>query len=123
MQALVEKQSLTKALFWRCLVSQGVVASLVALVFDTATAAAFFSGGIALLLGVWASARFALRATAPSGSAAMYAVVLGTVLKWLVVAALLVLAMVVAMPRVLPVFVGLLFAQVALVVAMMTFKR
>jgi hypothetical protein len=53
----------------------------------------------------------------------MYAVVLGTVLKWVVVAALLVLAMVVAMPRVFPVFAGLLFAQVALVVAMMTFKR
>jgi hypothetical protein len=31
--------------------------------------------------------------------------------------------MVVAAPRVLPVFAGLLFAQVALVVAMMTFKR
>lgn len=123
MQALVEKQQLTKAMWWRGLAAQGAVALLVALIFDMAAAAAFFGGGFALLSGVAVSAAYALRAVAPSGPAAMYAVVLGTVLKWMVVAALLVLAMVMAMPRVLPVFVGLLFAQLALVVAMMTFKR
>ena len=123
MQALVEKQVLTKAVWWRGLAAQGAGALLVALIFDMATAAAFFSGGFALLSGVVVSALYALRAVAPSGSAAMYAVVLGTVLKWMVVAALLVLAMVVAAPRVFPVFAGLLFAQVALIVAMMTFKR
>jgi len=123
MQALVEKQRLTKAMWWRGLAAQGAAALLVALVFDMATAAAFFSGGLALLSGVAVSAAYALRAAAPSGAAAMYAVVFGTVLKWMVVAALLVLAMVMAIPRVLPVFAGLLFAQAALVVAMMTFKR
>jgi hypothetical protein len=117
MQALVEKRLLTKSVWWRGLAAQGAAALLVALVFDMAAAAAFFSGGFALLSGVAVSALYALRAVAPSGSAAMYAVVLGTVLKWVVVAALLVLA------RVFPVFAGLLFAQVALVVAMMTFKR
>ena len=123
MQALVEKRLLTKAVWWRGLAAQGAGALVVALVFDMAAAAAFFSGGFALLSGVAVSALYALRAVAPSGAAAMYAVVLGTVLKWMVVAALLVLAMVVATPRVLPVVAGLLFAQVALVVAMMTFKR
>lgn len=123
MQALVEKQSLTKAVWWRGLAAQAAGAALVALFFDIVAAAAFFSGGFALLSGVAVSALYAFRAVAPSGPAAMYAVVLGTVLKWMVVAALLVLAMVVAIPRVLPVFAGLLFAQVALVVAMMTFKR
>lgn len=123
MQALVEKRLLTKAVWWRGLAAQGAGALVVALVFDMVAAAAFFSGGFALLSGVAVSALYALRAVAPSGAAAMYAVVLGTVLKWMVVAALLVLAMVVAAPRVLPVFAGLLFAQVALVVAMMTFKR
>ena len=123
MQALVEKRLLTKAMWWRGLAAQVAGAFLVALVFDLAAAAAFFSGGFSLLSGVAVSALYALRAVAPSGAAAMYAVVLGTVLKWMVVAALLVLAMVVAAPRVLPVFAGLLFAQVALVVAMMTFKR
>ncbi len=103
--------------------AQVVGALLVALVFDMVAAASFFSGGLALLSGVAVSALYALRAVAPSGAAAMYAVVLGTVLKWMVVAVLLVLAMVVAAPRVVPVFAGLLFAQVALVVAMMTFKR
>ena len=123
MQALVEKQVLTKAVWWRGLAAQGAGALLVALIFDMATAAAFFSGGLALLSGVVVSALYALRAVAPTGSAAMYAVVLGTVLKWMVVAALLVLAMAVSAPRVFPVFAGLLFAQVALIVAMMTFKR
>lgn len=123
MRALVEKQLLTKAVWWRSLAAQGAGALLVALVFDMATAAAFFSGGFALLSGASVSALYALRAVAPSGAAAMYAVVIGTVLKWMVVAVLLVLAMVAAMPGVLPVFAGLLFAQVALVVAMMTFKR
>lgn len=123
MQGLVEKRLLTKAVWFRGLGAQGAAALLVALIFDMRAAAAFFSGGLALLSGVAVSALYALRAVAPTGSGAVYAVVLGTVLKWMVVAALLVLAMVVAAPRVLPVFAGLLFAQVALVVAMMTFKR
>ena len=123
MQALVEKRLLTNRLWWRGLAAQGVGALLVVLFFDIATAAAFFSGGLALLSGVVASALLALRGVAPSGTSAMYAVVLGSVLKWVVVAALLVLAMAMAGPRVMWVLAGLLFAQVALIVAMMTFKR
>lgn len=123
MQALVEKQLLTKWLWWRGLAAQGAGAVLVALFFDIAAAAAFIGGGVALLSGAAASALYALRGTAPSGARAMYAVVLGTVLKWMVVAALLVLAMAVAGPRVAWVFAGLLFAQVVMVVVAMTFKR
>jgi hypothetical protein len=123
MQASVEKRLLTKSVWWRGGVAQGVGALLVILFFDIAAATAFFGGGLALLLGTTVSALYALRSVAPSGTGAMYAVVVGAVLKWMVVAALLLVAMAMAGQRVMWVFAGLLFAQMAVIVAMMTFKR
>lgn len=123
MQALVEKRLLTMRLWWRGLAAQGIGALLVAPLFDIASSVSFFGGGFALVAGTAASALYALRAEAPTGASAMLGVLVGVVMKWFVVAALLALAMVVPEARVPWVFAGLLFAQAAMVVAVMTFKR
>jgi hypothetical protein len=123
MQALVEKRLLTRRLWWQGLAAQGLGALLVALLFDIASSASFFGGGFALIAGTAASALYALRDEAPSGAGAMLGVLVGAVMKWFVVAALLVLAMVAPNARVPWVLAGLLFAQVVTVVAVMTFKR
>lgn len=123
MHALVEKRLLTRRLWWRGLAAQGIGALLVAPLFGIASSVSFFGGGFALVAGTAASALYALRAEAPSGASAMLGVVLGVVMKWFVVAALLVIAMVAPQSRIPWVLVGLLFAQLAMAVAVMTFKR
>lgn len=123
MQALVEKRLLTRRLSWWGLGAQGLGALVIASLLDVASSVSFLGGGLALVAGTAASALYALRAEAPSGSSAMFGVLLGVVMKWFLVAALLVLAMVAPEARVLWVFAGLLFAQVVMVVAAMTFKR
>ena len=123
MQALVEKRLLTRRLWWQGLVAQGCGALLVAFAFDLASSVSFFGGGFALVAGVTASALYALRAEAPSGTAAMLGVLVGVVMKRFVVAALLVLAMAAPASRVPWVVAGLLFAKAVMVVAVMTFKR
>jgi hypothetical protein len=123
MPAIVEKKHLATWLWWRGLAAQAVVALLVAPVFGLGSSASFFGGGLALVLGNSVSALYALRAEAPSGAGAMLGVLGGTVLKWMVVAAVLVLSMSAAGARVPWVLAGLVFAQVAVVVAVLTFKR
>lgn len=123
MPALVEKRQLTKWVAGCGVLAQACGALLVALLVGLDASVSFAGGGLALLAGFAVAAATSLRATAPSGSGAMYAVLMGAVLKWVVVAALLVFAMMVPGSRAVWVFLGLLFAQVVLVVSAMTFKR
>ena len=92
-------------------------------VFGWAAALSFVSGGLAFQLGSLVSGLFALRAVAPSGSTAAMSVVLGVLMKWLTVAALLLGAMLTPTAKPVWVLVGLVFAQVVFVLAAMTFKR
>lgn len=123
MQALVEKRQLTSRLWWRGATAQVVASLPLALAVGVASSASFLAGGLALLLGNGVSALYAFRVNAPSGSGAMVGVLVGTVLKWMVVAALLGLAMTAPEARIVWVFLGLVFAKVVWVVTVMTFRR
>ena len=76
-----------------------------------------------MVAGFWVAARCALGAAAPSGSTALLGVIGGSVLKWLVVAAILALSMAAPDARALWVVVGLVFTQLMLFVVVLTSKR
>lgn len=123
MSALVEKKRLENWLWWRGLAAQAVIALLVAPVAGLSASASLFGGGLSLVLGNSVSAFYSLRADAPSGSGAMLGLLGGTVLKWLVVSAALALSMSAPGARVAWVLAGLVMAQMAMVVVVLTFKR
>ena len=110
-------------LWWRSVFLLALGSLVIAAVFGWVGAVSFAAGGLAFQLGSLMSGLFALRADAPSGGAAALAVMLGMALKWVVVAALLIGAMLAPAAQPTWVLVGLVFAQVVFVLAAMTFKR
>ncbi len=123
MQARTRNSSFALWLWWRGSLAQCLSGAAVVVMFGWPPAVSFVLGGLAFHVGSLVSGLFALRATAPSGHAAAMAVVLGVVLKWLAVAALLLGAMLAPAAEPVWVLVGLVFAQVVFVLAAMTFKR
>ena len=104
----------------RTLAWQVVAAVLVALAFlpkGMPEALAALAGGLALLLGNWLSARIALGGGVAPAAAALGRLLAGVLVKWLVVAVVLALALGVFRWPALPVLAGVAAAVLANVLA------
>ncbi|WP_028770646.1 ATP synthase subunit I [Silanimonas lenta] len=115
--------ALSSRIWWRAIVVLAAGALLPGALSGPAAALSFLAGGLALLLGTLVSGRIALRGVAPSAGAAALGLGLGVVAKWVLVGALLLLA--IRWPGAHPLWVlaGLLAGQVAMVLVVLTFKR
>lgn len=123
MQSFVEKRELTGRVWWRGCLILGLAALMIAAATQVVAGAAFFGGGMSLVVGSWVSARFSFRDVAPSGSAALVGIFTGVVLKWMVVGVMLTLSMIASSANAPWVLAGLVFAQAMLFVVVLTFKR